>query len=267
MRTKLALTYNPNQACPALPAGYGSSYASYNPTTNPNNRVVALVWHQGEQDLAMTATTYGGYLSTMISNFRTAIGNSTCPFVCGGLSPTTYPSPLGPETYQSTTLINTISYTGFASSRTPTALPTQVNPGDPSYVSGTNGVHFRTTAYRQFAARYWAAYIGALTNNLLVSPTLTGPLTTSVSAYDVTNNAYEITIGYTSTLATSYTVSYGTTYSATGAGYVAASTGALTTNPTNPIVVSGQTSSSSLQVEIKAPSTAASYYFSARSSK
>jgi hypothetical protein len=55
---------------------------------NPNNRVLAAIWVQGEADWAMTQSEYSTYLDTLIDGFRSRItGAENMPFLVGQLVP------------------------------------------------------------------------------------------------------------------------------------------------------------------------------------
>ena len=47
------------------------------------NRVVAMLWHQGEADASMAEATYKENLLNVINTVRTAVGNPNLPFIGG----------------------------------------------------------------------------------------------------------------------------------------------------------------------------------------
>ncbi|GAB1539638.1 sialate O-acetylesterase [Scytonema sp. NUACC21] len=52
---------------------------------NSNNRLKAILWHQGEQDVEMTKTAYSAALDAMITSLRNALNADTVPFILGEL--------------------------------------------------------------------------------------------------------------------------------------------------------------------------------------
>jgi hypothetical protein len=71
---------------------YNNAVAKVNAviSLNSNNRIAAILWHQGEADCFtnMTGANYQIYLDAMIAGFRNTItGASDCPFILGGMVP------------------------------------------------------------------------------------------------------------------------------------------------------------------------------------
>lgn len=56
---------------------------------NPANRAVALLWHQGENDIDanMSKEAYHAHLSGLIRSVRQTAGEAQLPFVCGDFTP------------------------------------------------------------------------------------------------------------------------------------------------------------------------------------
>ena len=50
---------------------------------NPNNRLIGVLWHQGESDSSETKETYRDTLIELINNFREDVGVPNCPFLLG----------------------------------------------------------------------------------------------------------------------------------------------------------------------------------------
>jgi hypothetical protein len=80
-RTKIALAYDDV----LNPFPQYSSNAP--PPANINNKVVAVLWLQGERDVgAYTSNQYAAQLSNLVTSFRNEIG-SQVPFVCSSVAP------------------------------------------------------------------------------------------------------------------------------------------------------------------------------------
>lgn len=247
-RSNIAMAYDPINT--PIPAYSGSTP----PTANSNNKMVALLWHQGEGDAAISAASYLTAIQTLIDNFRSQVsGASSCPFISGGLIPDAFAlatdgslqpfwidnrTPVGPEVALSTSLLTSRFYTGFASARLPYALGSgytnTVTGSQVRTVASTNAsaisgspIHFNSKSHREFGRRYYNAYLNALANTPAPA-TLTGTLATSVGTYDYVNNAYTITInGYTATSATTLQLFYstnGTTYTQANSGSIVPTT-------------------------------------------
>jgi hypothetical protein len=54
---------------------------------NPNNRLVAVIWDQGENDNALTQAAYATLLDAVISGIRTEFGDANLPFLIGSMVP------------------------------------------------------------------------------------------------------------------------------------------------------------------------------------
>lgn len=50
---------------------------------NPENRLITILWHQGELDILQGTTTYYRDLSTLINGFRSTFQTPRLPFICG----------------------------------------------------------------------------------------------------------------------------------------------------------------------------------------
>lgn len=172
---------------------------------NSDNRIVAILWHQGESNAATDPTTYEGYLDTMIGDLRTnATGNTRqpnldgVPFVIGGLSKTWIANGGANRQAIDDSLEDTpnrVNYTGFADPE-----------ADYEVGTGIDDVHFGGIAHIRFARRYYEAWKSALTNLVGVSAPAT-PTGLNLTASDS-----QIAVSWnTVSGATSYTVEYKTT--------------------------------------------------------
>lgn len=115
-----------------------------------NNKLTAILWHQGERDSTSTQTVYATALDAMISDIRSRMtGASAAPFVCG--------QTLIGGTQTSTAITaaltdtpNRESFTAFVSS---TGL-----------TSGGDNLHFSATSLRTLGDRYFNAINDAKAN-------------------------------------------------------------------------------------------------------
>jgi len=66
-----------------------AQYDTYISNSAPasNNKLVAVLWQQGDTDAASTQVTYKNNLNSLISNMRTPAYATNVPFIVGGLSP------------------------------------------------------------------------------------------------------------------------------------------------------------------------------------
>ena len=220
-RTYIALASDPTQSSLTVPSFSGSTP----PTANVNNKVVALIWHQGETDVGTAQASYLSSITSIITLFRQNFG-STIPFVSGGFCRTGYPnfsSPYNNNTTNCTcfpegvlyaisdTTGNTalsaiaapILYTGFAQS-TGTV-------GDTGSV-----IHFNSPSLRTMGSRYWNAYVAALANTPSGITSITGTVFASVGLYIATNNSYPVSFTFSATNATQYSISGSSTVLTTG---------------------------------------------------
>jgi Carbohydrate esterase, sialic acid-specific acetylesterase len=214
---------------------------------NGTNKVVALLWQQGESDAyenALPLAQYQTSLVALIDGYRALCGTTT-PFLIGGFTPSfisgswiagTAAAASQYTNYFKTfgTLTSPRTYTGYADSQSPS------NANDP------NSVHFSCQGYRTMGQRFFKAYQFALTN--VPTPlSLNGSLSSVVvGLYNGTS--YPITIsGFTYTgTATTYNVFYGTT------------------TPTTQVLAANITSTSSTSITFNitpSTSTVLLYYF------
>jgi len=92
-----------------------------------------ILWHQGEDNGAMSTSSYAASLDNLISYFRTQFSNPTLPFVVGQMVPegivANSPGRAGIDLAHQQTP-GRVKYTGFAPSRT-----NGNNPGDTTHMS------------------------------------------------------------------------------------------------------------------------------------
>jgi hypothetical protein len=169
---------------------------SYNPSTNPtpnvqgtdpanpNNRCVAFLWHQGEDDVNTTQTNYKNYMLALIDNLRSSIyGATNTPFISGGFAPTSGANGTNPDLVLST--MGTYSsfgryYCNYASASNLTLI---------------DGVHFTASSQRILGSRYFDAYVGALANApATVAATVSG---VSASLGTMSAGMYALVVSFT----------------------------------------------------------------------
>ena len=133
---------------PALPPG-----AQQPAQRNPASRVLALLWHQGENDSHMAESWYLRHLQALVDALRSGIpGASLAPFLAGGLSPAYFPQP--PASERVLMRIGDRAYfgrprCGFASSRLP--APVEAEPGQ-------NAIHLSAKGQRALGRRFFEAW-------------------------------------------------------------------------------------------------------------
>jgi hypothetical protein len=117
-----------------------------------NNRLVAILWHQGESDVGNAA--YQSCLDSMIVHIRKDLGDSagTVPFILGGLVPYWTDQDTARIRIDSIlkNTVKRIPNTGFADPRVPWVI---VKP-DNEYVP----VHFDAAGEREMGRRYFSEY-------------------------------------------------------------------------------------------------------------
>ncbi|AKU94139.1 Phage protein [Labilithrix luteola] len=116
--------------------------------TDPGNRFVAFLWHQGENDVGQyDNATYSQALDAMIGAFRARVaGASSAPFILGQFCPDWSPDPAAKASISS------------AIDATPQRVPfTSVAPSAGLTSNAGDAVHFDAPAQRTYGARYWQA--------------------------------------------------------------------------------------------------------------
>jgi hypothetical protein len=123
------------------------------------NRLVAILWHGGEADAALSEAAYAAHLDALIARLRSSIAGAseTTPFVCGGTLVGGSQTAAGVSAALAN-LPTRVSYTGYAPS---TGL-----------VSGGDNLHMSAASQRTFGGRYFTAGQSALTN--VVTPPAPG---------------------------------------------------------------------------------------------
>jgi hypothetical protein len=121
---------------------------------NPNNRLVAILWHQGESDSgAMSTAQYRAKLVQIIDLLRSNFG-ATVPFLVGGMVPEWVAAE---PTYRSAiqaalqAIPSNRNYTAY------TAGPSGMNQDDL--------IHYNAAGARELGRRYFAALARARANN------------------------------------------------------------------------------------------------------
>lgn len=123
---------------------------------NPNNRVVAILWHQGEQDVEwMTDFGYQAALDRMIGNMRIDIirNGDSIPFILGGMVPF-WVSQEPKRSDRQKVLIDTpnrIDFCGYADPTQPFVLS---KPND-----WEDMIHYDANQQREFGKRYFKTYL------------------------------------------------------------------------------------------------------------
>lgn len=112
------------------------------------NRVVAMLWHQGEADASMAEATYKENLLNVINTVRTAVGNPNLPFIGGQ----TTGGAISDTVWQKLIQENSVSNIGFASSVG-------------AEHSSKESVHFSSAGYRFMAVKYFEQYQNIVSTN------------------------------------------------------------------------------------------------------
>lgn len=148
----------PNTWDPA--AGAGSLYLRAIAQANAaiaaagsNARLAAILWHQGEQDVAMSASAYQAKLDALIDGFRSQITGATTstPFVIGSLAPEFIASTSGAPAID-----------GVHRNTPPRKVYTAFAVGTAGYVS--DGTHYNAVGQRLLGRSYFDALSVARTN-------------------------------------------------------------------------------------------------------
>ena len=118
---------------------------------NPENRVVAVLWHQGESDVEQMSTEeYKGHILTLIENVRKAYGN--VPFISGGFVDDwadTYPVSRDYENVYKK-LVGKVEKYGFANAKGLSSNDQIVGKG--------GKIHFSKEGINVLGKRYYSEY-------------------------------------------------------------------------------------------------------------
>ena len=116
----------------------------------PNTKLVGILWHQGENDV--DNLDYKKHLDTFISNIRAEFGDSTTPFILGGMVPHWVQQAENRINQQKiiSSTPNRINYTGYAD---PVAEAIIFKP-DNTY----DDIHYDAAGMRKLGKRYFKAY-------------------------------------------------------------------------------------------------------------
>lgn len=163
-----------------VPAGWGGTGFGNNNRWNPGqdlytsavyytnqvmtkasgSRLVAILWHQGENDSGQTQSWYSTRLDWMVQNLRNDIlgDNFKVPFVCGGMVPYWVDTNAGAQPIEAALkdTPNRVAYSGFANPRIPTVIA--YNPSDI--------IHYNAAGARELGLRYYTQWVVAKKNTL-----------------------------------------------------------------------------------------------------
>jgi hypothetical protein len=120
---------------------------------NNMNRIVAILWHQGEEDV--NYDNYQADLDTMILGMRLDIKSnyiSNIPFILGGMVPFWVENYLNADKQQRIieNTVNRIMYTGYANPYLPSVLMRENNTYD--------FIHYNAEQQRELGRRYFSEY-------------------------------------------------------------------------------------------------------------
>lgn len=172
------------------------------------NKLVAILWHQGESDQGVSQAQYTTDQDALIARWRSSMTGATAstPFIVGA----TLVGGAQTDANVSAVIAATpsrINYTGFADSN--------------GLVSGGDNLHFNAASQRTMGGRYFTAYQSAVTN--VVSPTL--------KALTVSSTSGTVGASYTGTI-TGLTAGSAVTLTGAGAAGLAVSGSSITGTPT-----------------------------------
>lgn len=203
---------------------------------NPNNRLVAILWHQGENDVNWRKPTYISLLDAMITGMRSAItGAANVPFILGELAPTWVTGNANRVAIQE------------AIQETPQRLPnTFVVSSSGLTVDGT-GIHFTGASFRTFGSRYATTLYNVRRNpQTIAAPGVPSGLSaTNISAFGATLNW-----NYGTGISQTFTVRYRVVGSPTWT--------VISNVARRPLVIRGLTAASNYEWDIQAVNSAGS---------
>jgi hypothetical protein len=151
--------------------------------THPDNRLVAICWHQGEGDSTLTEAQYQTELDALITRWRSSMTGAgpTTPFVVGGLLVGgNFTSPGVSAALQS--LPARRGYTGYASSE--------------GLESGGDNLHFSAASERTFGGRYFDAIVAAEQNVPPVDTSTVAPASEWTTFGNATKNTAASTAAF-----------------------------------------------------------------------
>lgn len=139
---------------------------------NPNNKVVAILWSQGEADIDNTNVTVTQYINEFkkfITSLRTAIKNTNVPFIACGYSQDWHTNDsFTTKKNQFMSNLQSMSCTDYTGETTRTATPRSCAIPKFAYVStngvtsdkatNSNNVHFNFAGLRELGQRFWRVY-------------------------------------------------------------------------------------------------------------
>ena len=122
-------------------------------STYPEGDIIASLWHQGETDVYLNNTNYEEGLDRFILDLRTDLGDTTIPFVLGGMVPY-WVNQEAERITQQQILKNTPLRNGHAAYADPD-LPFVIEKGDNTF----DEIHFDAVGQRELGQRYFDQYL------------------------------------------------------------------------------------------------------------
>lgn len=145
----------------------------------PNSRVVAFLWHQGEQDVALSKSAYSVLLDAMITGMRSETGLQNTPFIVGQMTQNWVAEDATRQVIQA------------AITETPLRLPRCLVASSVGCENNGTVIHFSALGYRQLGEKYFNVLHG-----LLLAETTVPTSPTNLQASSTTNSS--ITLQWTS---------------------------------------------------------------------
>jgi Carbohydrate esterase, sialic acid-specific acetylesterase/Concanavalin A-like lectin/glucanases superfamily/Fibronectin type III domain len=161
---------------------------------NANNRLAAILWHQGENDVNLPKSTYCQLLDSLISGLRGAIiGASNVPFILGELAPTWVTGNANRAAIQE------------AIQETPTRQPNCFVVSSSGLAVDGTGIHFTGASFRTFGERYFNSLNNARRNPFqLVTPSTPSELAVA----NISSAGATITWNYGSGVSSTFNIRY-----------------------------------------------------------
>lgn len=200
---------------------------------NPANRLVAILWHQGEKDtFFLNEAQYAAQLDALIAGFRSRIStaSATTPFILGQMVPT----------YAGGAYKAAVEAAHIRTQSRNIRTAFVYGPSGSSYVN-SDGVHWNAAGQRILGSRYFEALTLARANMLGAAPTAPGAPVIS---------PFGTSMAVTWARPTSRVTDYSIQYRVTGAG--SWTTVAHTATPDCNITISGLSEGTSYEVRVAA---------------
>jgi hypothetical protein len=118
---------------------------------DPANRLKAILWHQGEEDVGLDEQTYLSHMQNLVKTFRAGIlgASDATPFIAGFLSPTLMQDNSGPAKVLRN--MSDLRYFGVPNCHAVSTL-------SPSQLTTRDGHLFTNPALRELGRRYYVSY-------------------------------------------------------------------------------------------------------------